>query len=586
MIDFLYILFYVISGASVLVALLNKKIEEVLAIFFMLVIVVLYIAGLVGLLYPVMLAIKIYCSLAIFIALYLTKNSIKLFLKNIFSYGFFGYLIVIFVAFYFLKDTSNHFGDEFTHWAFYSKSMYFNNVLLYDVNFTNYSYPPSSNLIHYFGLKLINKFDIPTLYIMKSMFILSFAFIKFHNLSYINKFINILIIFALYFINIQYLLVDIDIAIIFSYGCLLIFTTNKTISYYDLIHIGLVIIILTLIKSSGIFFALSLAVLFLLNIKIIKLDCLFNKRYLYGLLLLPILVFISWKIYRSIILPQDIYYIEKAYSLSIFNSDIMRFVLFFKYFFYNSLFFYPIDRVFTAFNTYTISFLYSPGFHILLCSLCYYWFYVKYANMDLKKILYRNYFIFLFITLIYMLLNIILYLTTLYPEGGGGLYPSLSRYFTSLVYAYYYIALHILIIFNVINRPHIKLLIIILLLFMVYLNFKQLHNRKQMILYDKQTQFIPSFVYDLPKRSIVCLDRGNQESIFDGWGAILIRTYALSYVNLSFHNIKCDYYFININQPERYKFISSNVKMGDLYKVIDKDKNVYEYILTYKKERW
>ena len=582
--NFCEILLYVLSGTSVFVAILNKKFEEVLPIFFMLVIVILYMFGLFGFLKFSMTTIKNYCTLGFIFSLYVAKNSYINFLKNMFSQSFVVYIFIVSVAFYFLEGKNTYNWDELNHWAFFSRSIYENNKLLYDVNFTNFSYPPTSNLVHYFGLNLINKFSTPFLFIIKSMFILSFVFIRFDNLSYINKLLSILFIFVLYFINIPYLLVDIDIAVIFAYGCLLVFTMNKPISFYDLIHLCLVIFILTLIKSSAIFFSLSLVAILVLNIKFNNIKYSFGKKYLYFVSMLPALIYFSWKIYRSISI-SGMWYIEKQYGshfLPIANID--RVLLFFKYFFYNNLFFYPIDRIFRAIADFSLSFFYSPGFYLVLLSIIYYFVYIKNQNNKfIKASLKLNYFIFLSIVISYMILHIILYLTVLGIESGGGPYPSLSRYFSSLIYGYFYISFFMMLIFNVLKNSYLKVTVLFALLFMVFLNFSQLYKIKQNSKNIANNNImIPSFAYKLPRHSVVCLSLGNNttKKILDVYEFFLARINSLGYINLTNNHIKCDYYFINIDDKEQYKFISNDIKLGDLYKVVDKNKNIYEYILN------
>ena len=75
------------------------------------------------------------------------------------------------------------------------------------------------------------------------------------------------------------------------------------------------------------------------------------------------------------------------------------------------------------------------------------------------------------------------------------------------------------------------------------------------------------------------------KQVFSFYEYIVFRINAIGYVvflHYEGYSI-CDYYFINTDNKEQNKFIGSNVKLGDLYKVVDKNKNIYEYILNYKK---
>lgn len=176
------------------------------------------------------------------------------------------------IVFFYCLDQGKvlYFIDDFTHWGDVVKAMYLENHLsIQCTNLLYGSYPPSISIIEYFFLFLSSTWNESILYFAYHLFGLSLLLpfleqkISFKRLGIL---LGILLLVPIVFYDNYYytILVDPLLGILFSLLALRIYQFQK-MNIFDITILVLGVMVLTLLKDAGIFFAILCLFLYMVT---------------------------------------------------------------------------------------------------------------------------------------------------------------------------------------------------------------------------------------------------------------------------------------------------------------------------------
>lgn len=253
------------SGTALFSILFKKKFEEVLPVYFLFVITILYFCGLVSnLLIGVYISI-IFSVLGMLLFTYsvIRKGSRKNTIQLIITPGFIAFILLL--VFVYIINISRFFTvwDEFSHWGVIIKEMVrldkFHSVPE-SILGVHKDYPPAIQLFQYFWIKITGSYTEPGTYRAIQIFTLCLFLPIFKNLHFKNliKFICffaiILVIPSALGINLyNSIYTDVTIGVLFGYSLFCVVKMEKFSAFLG-INLFLSIFVLTITKQIGVFF--------------------------------------------------------------------------------------------------------------------------------------------------------------------------------------------------------------------------------------------------------------------------------------------------------------------------------------------
>lgn len=413
---------------------------------------------------------------------FISLDSIKIFINSNFIPLFCFAVLFLYLSFYH-KDSAFWVWDEFSHWGPMVKGMFENNKLYpyLDINNAHRTYPPLFQNIEYLFNYLSGAYTEISTYRGFSIFCAS-LFLPildlFSNKSKIRKLIyTLLFLFIVIFINsINFPLLDTYLDSIYkdySLGILSAVTIYLVISLEfksKSNHILVASYLSALLLSKEFGFAFYLMVLFVLFFCLfIKSDKKTNMINLVFFVVIPLLLFMSWKIYTKDISGEQ-------FSLS--NIDINNI---YNVLFNNMGYDYQLitkDNFFYAINSYAI--VYNYGF--IRCCVVSLLVLIPLSFISFKDTISKAFTIIIAYIIGYIgfsLTMLIAYLTCFSPYEATNL-ASFNRYFS--VYICFSVVLILLLLFRlcVISRKIISLSSFTIMLIAIFLlsnnNHKKLVN--------------------------------------------------------------------------------------------------------------
>lgn len=317
---FLYIT--IMAGSLFLAEKYNKKIGECIGLNLLLIILILYIAGIFNLLLPaIFIAIILELLLGtITIVKCIKEKQTKIIKEKLNSFG----TLVFTLAFFWLaivsieKVLTNW--DQFSYWSYAAKEMYVTNRLIINPAI-GMQYPPAPTILQYFFMKVVGSymqgFEAFSMQIMGISLLL--PWLEKENRKKWEKIAIAIIIFCLptifpsmIFYESSY--PDALLGLLIGYICISFFKEEKDIFTILKILVGLGV--LTLIKPIGVFIAIIIVVIAIIyeiliakKVKKIEFKNIFIKNKNIKIILISlltiILVFASWVIYKNINTPTE-----------------------------------------------------------------------------------------------------------------------------------------------------------------------------------------------------------------------------------------------------------------------------------------
>ena len=276
------ILWFIIlsSGGVICAAVWGRRYEETLPITCSGIVLVLFLAGIFTNLFVGEVLVCILSGAAYITALIwvIKKKNLKEFVRNFFTPGFVGFILILAGVCYFNYGRMAYLWDEFSHWADIVKVM----TLLDDfgTNPQSYSlvqsYPPGMSLFQYFLEKLylwtsLHKFSEWRLYASYQVFILAFFMPFLKKLDFkqsITAVVSMVVILLcpLPFYQDVYASIYIDpaVAILSGIGLASIFINREKNLFY-LLWISSICSMLVLAKDAGLLFAAFIVIVYILD---------------------------------------------------------------------------------------------------------------------------------------------------------------------------------------------------------------------------------------------------------------------------------------------------------------------------------
>lgn len=304
------ILFLIIFTISMTITnILNKRIEEIIPITVTLITIVVYIAGLFEHL-NIGFDIVIFLSIASFIynVFFLIKKAknreIRQELEKILTPGMLLYIIIFLLCIFINRQRILEDYDDFNHWGLILKNMFmYNGYGTVNNSIVTFNeYPPFTATFQYILLKIKGSYSEELALIAQNLLYLSFMIPISKNIRFKKTTKNlILCILTIILVPIIYykdfytnLLVDGLLGVFFAIGLFMIYQKDENSRYKNTMFVT-ILISLTLTKTTGLFFALWLVLLKLLNDLLSKKS---RKRKALKstllILLLPIILTGSW----------------------------------------------------------------------------------------------------------------------------------------------------------------------------------------------------------------------------------------------------------------------------------------------------
>ena len=316
------LLYFIITSGSLFIAVkFNKKMGESIVINLLSTIIILYIFGLMNLLLVgTYIVVGLELLLGIITIIKVIKNKEKHILKEkIMSAGFFAFSVLFF---WFMIVDVNKFlpnYDQYSYWSYAAKDMYMTNRFIIDPAI-NIQYPPAPTIIQYFFMKVIGQY-IQGIELF-SMQVLAFAMMLpwLDNMkrSKLKQFciVGIMIFLPAIFSELYFYYSSIpEVVMGLLIGTSIYSFINEEESKFFYFKNMLILAVLTLIKPTGVFLAvITLIVEFIYEIIINKKinkqkikDINNNKKikFIFINLVIIIMVFTSWTIYKNINPPKD-----------------------------------------------------------------------------------------------------------------------------------------------------------------------------------------------------------------------------------------------------------------------------------------
>ena len=278
-----------LSGFSVFgAAVLKKRFEETMPLAVMGIVAILfcfYICNQLSIGYYIILVLSILLYFASLLHVILNRN-LRDALLHFFTPGFFVFIILLGVFVYLQRNLFVQWFDELRMWAALPKLMYYTNELQLGADSLMYSsmqsYPPGMALFQYFFVKSTGTFREGFLFIGYAIFTVSIILpitkkMKWKNFLLIPVVAAVIFILPITTFNNNYdwanyyytLYMDPVIAILFSYLIYLLFKGIR--SKLDYLYFAGVLIMLALLKDTGLLFVILGYIAFVIN-------CFVNRR--------------------------------------------------------------------------------------------------------------------------------------------------------------------------------------------------------------------------------------------------------------------------------------------------------------------
>lgn len=275
-------MFFIIVILSIAVSQrLKTKIENAIPISFMGMVILVYILGLFGMLRYCIYFINIITVISFIYIVYSITNHIRNkkieeFADRIITPGFIVFCLLYILFLLITKNRILEFIDEFRHWGMAVKSMFESGEFLgKHMRFTEY--PPFTAIFEYIFLMYKGEFSESTILFAFSIIHICMMINIFKNIEWeknINKlilYIPLIILLPVFFYNKNYIRIIVDglLGIFFAYIVYtwFAFENNKLIRNISII-LGLISI--TLIKSTGIYFAIFAIIIFIVDLIITR----------------------------------------------------------------------------------------------------------------------------------------------------------------------------------------------------------------------------------------------------------------------------------------------------------------------------
>ncbi len=311
---FLYII--IISFSIFYTDIFHKKIEKTILLSFISIALSMYLFGIIGYLQIGVITISI-LSIALLIFTILKnikKGTLKALEEKTITTGgiFFTIVFFVFIIVTLRRELTNW--DQFSYWSIATKDMFYSNQILVSIqNFIQY--PPIPTVLQYFFMKIIGEYsqgiEIFTIWIFSISFLLP-LFEKTNGKKIANIMISLIILCvpAIFQMLIFYESSYPDALLGIIIGELSYLYFREKDSKYKFISIALTMALLTLTKPTGVIIAIILWFTFALfeiltkrNLKQKLKEIIFSKeaKILYITLLIIVLTYASWMLYRKIV---------------------------------------------------------------------------------------------------------------------------------------------------------------------------------------------------------------------------------------------------------------------------------------------
>lgn len=345
-----YLILYAIimSGAIFIADSFEKKLDNTICISMFGIIIIVYLFGLVELLsVGVIVAVIVNISLFAYTIIKNIKNGTIKELMKIVSPG----ALFFTIAFFVLTITSMHryvtHWDQFAHWSFATKDIFFTNDMSMPI-FSNTPYPPFPALLQYFFMKVIGEYDQGIEFFANCMFVYS-MFILLFNKTDGRKITNFVISVVIICIPIllrdlysyEHALPDLIVGALIGYIYYVYFFEKQ--SKFKNISIGMALVNLSLLKATGIIISgIILVTLILFEILVkksnkekIKNVVLSNEmKSIFIFFIIIIISHLSWSIFiqqaktdksgntlEQTVTDSNIQKIEKSLMAAVFGSN-------------------------------------------------------------------------------------------------------------------------------------------------------------------------------------------------------------------------------------------------------------------------
>lgn len=262
-----------------------------------------YVLGLINLLSLSAFIVSLLTIIAfVYVLISIIKRKVKL--PELFTFPVLLYILVMFVIWYFIKDSKFISIDEYMFWGYNLKEMLANSCLWasYKVEGIHLTYPPFAGLVEYVFCKLNGGFSEAVTYFALDTLMLTSLMPLFKNEKYkiktFVKFVGTIAIVYLALIlfgyNIVNLSLDCTLGILFGVSMYLAFCLE---SEEDFVTLAIFLVSLTLLKTNGILLA-GIVIMQIFFKEIFVKECFKNVCRKVGILLLLIVVaFGSWQIF-------------------------------------------------------------------------------------------------------------------------------------------------------------------------------------------------------------------------------------------------------------------------------------------------
>ena len=301
------ILYFVIGFASIFIShCVKEKTDKTIPIAIMAIILILYIFGIINLLYPGVIAI---CIISTILGVYtivknIKDNTIKDLKERIVTKGSLFFTIIFFVLAIvtLARELTNW--DQFSYWSFAAKDMFYTNKMLLSTDI-GMQYPPMPAILQYFFMKVIGEYfqgiEIFTVWIFSFSFLLPlFSRTNGKKLSTIVVCIVSICIPAIFSMLIFYesSYPDALLGIMIGYLSYIYFFEEDKLR---ILNIVFSLLIITLTKPIGIVISIILLITFLLDELLQDKDKKKeNIKKLIIYLCIIIAVYMSWIMYLNI----------------------------------------------------------------------------------------------------------------------------------------------------------------------------------------------------------------------------------------------------------------------------------------------
>lgn len=317
----LILLYLTITGGSLFIAeKFNKKIGKCISLNLLLIITILYLFGIVNLLLPaVWIIVSLELVLGILVIVKYVKNKQIHKLKQKFnSLGF----LVFSIAFFWIaivsfdKQLTNW--DQFSYWSYTARSMYISNEFILNPGI-GMQYPPAQNIIQYFFMKVIGVYlqGIEAFSMQMLGISLLLPWLENEKRTKWAKAAIIILIFCMPTIFPNMLFYessypDVLLGLLIGYICVSLFKDEKDL--FTILKILAATSVLAMTKGTGVFISAIVIIIGVIyeiliiktlkqNKKIIRKNK--NMKILFIALLITILLFVSWTIYKNINKPTE-----------------------------------------------------------------------------------------------------------------------------------------------------------------------------------------------------------------------------------------------------------------------------------------